>query len=174
MERIRWREPGSCASHAPGVLGPSCVGWERPTQIETIMLWNLLTCTVKTPAKRREQIIRDYVAAYNGFDVGRMLANFDERIRFENITNGISTLSVTGLIAFRAQAQDAKKLFDTRVQTVRSFYHDGDETQVEIDYEAVLAVDLPNGLEKGSALKLKGRSIFKFSGDKIVSLTDFT
>jgi hypothetical protein len=39
---------------------------------------------------------------------------------------------------------------------------------------AVLAVDLANGLRKGDELNLQGRSIFKFSGDKIVAISDIS
>jgi hypothetical protein len=38
----------------------------------------------------------------------------------------------------------------------------------------VLAKDLPNGLKKGQELNLSGKSIFKFSGNKITSLTDLS
>ena len=55
-----------------------------------------------------------------------------------------------------------------------SFKHLSDETEIEIDYYAVLGMDFPNGLKRGDELKLKGKSIFKFLNDKIIKLTDIS
>ena len=57
---------------------------------------------------------------------------------------------------------------------IKSFQHNGNETIVEIDYHAILAIDLPNGLKAGSELNLTGKSIFKFSENKIIELTDIS
>jgi hypothetical protein len=35
-------------------------------------------------------------------------------------------------------------------------------------------MDFPNGLQKGQELDLTGKSIFKFSGDTIIKLTDIS
>lgn len=122
----------------------------------------------------REKIISDYIDGYNTFDIDKMVANLDENIKFENITNGETNMSLKGLASFRAQAEQAKAFFSTRRQTINSYQHQEYETEIQIDYYAVLAVDLPNGLKKGNELKLKGKSIFKFSGDKIIELTDIS
>ncbi|WP_205504007.1 nuclear transport factor 2 family protein [Rufibacter psychrotolerans] len=124
--------------------------------------------------KAREEIIHRYVAAYNAFQVDGMLADLDENIRFENITNGVTNLSLQGLAAFREQAEQAKSLFSARTQTIQSFLHREQETEVEIAYHAVLAQDLPNGLKTGHELHLRGKSIFRFSGDKITQITDIS
>ena len=50
--------------------------------------------------------------------------------------------------------------------------HRENETEIEVDYSAVLAADFPNGMRKGEKLQLKGKSVFKFLEDKIVALTD--
>jgi hypothetical protein len=124
--------------------------------------------------KQRENIILNYIKAYNEFDMDGMVADFDESIRFENISNGKSIMTLFGLTAFKAQAERAIDVFSARQQTVKAFHHSGDQTEIEIDYEATLAVDFPNGLKKGRRLKLLGKSIFKFSGEKIVELIDIS
>ena len=119
-----------------------------------------------------EQMIRDYVDGYNNFDIEKMTANLDKHVRFKNISGGETNMSLDGLESFRAQAEEAKKLFSLRKQTIKQFAHKDDRTEVEIDYHAVLAMDQPNGLKKGDELNLEGKSIFQFSGDKIISITD--
>lgn len=122
----------------------------------------------------KEQIILNYITAYNKFDVDTMLKDFDENIVFENISNGEANMRLEGIEAFRQQAEAAKNYFSQRKQTVTSFEHRDNETEVQINYYAVLAVDLPNGLKKGDELHLKGKSIFRFNDDKIISLTDIS
>ncbi len=120
----------------------------------------------------REKIIKNYVDGYNQFDIDKMVADFDDNIVFENIQNGETNMSLKGLTAFRQQAEQAKTYFTERTQTIKSFVHNDDTTEIEIDYNAILDIDFPNGLKKGQELNLVGKSIFEFSGDKIIKLKD--
>jgi hypothetical protein len=122
----------------------------------------------------REQMIQDYINGYNQFDIDKMIAGFDDTVVFENIQNGEVNMSIAGIAAFRQQAEQAKDYFTTRQQTIKSYHHRSDETEIEIDYMAVLAMDLPNGLKKGATLHLSGRSVFRFLGNKIIKLTDIS
>ena len=122
----------------------------------------------------REKIIKNYIDGYNQFDCDKMFIDFDENVVFENIQNGELTMSLIGLLALRQQAEQAKNYFTARAQTIISFKHLGDETEIEIDYHAILGMDFPNGLKKGDELKLKGKSIFKFLNSKIIKLTDIS
>ena len=122
--------------------------------------------------KGREKIISNYITGYNEFDIDKMVQDLDEEVVFENVSNGAITMSLKGLAAFKEQAEQAKGYFSTRTQSIKSYTHQADETEIEIDYHAELAMDFPNGLKKGDELKLQGRSIFKFYGNKIVKLTD--
>jgi hypothetical protein len=122
----------------------------------------------------REKIIQDYITAYNHFDVERMIANLDNNIHFENISNGVTNMTLEGLASFKEQAENAKHFFSKRTQTIISCKHLGSETEIEITYHAILATDFPNGLKKGDELNLQGKSIFKFSGDSIIALTDIS
>jgi hypothetical protein len=83
-------------------------------------------------------------------------------------------MSLSGLTSFKEQAELAKNYFSLNKQTIKSYLHCNNETEIEIDYYAILAMDFPNGLKKGDELQLKGKSIFKFSGDKIIKLTDIS
>ncbi|MDB5062869.1 MAG: hypothetical protein JWP67_2712 [Mucilaginibacter sp.] len=124
--------------------------------------------------KLREQIINHYINAYNNFYVDEMVANMDPSIKFENISNGEVNMTLNGLPAFIEQAEQAKAMFISRQQTIKSFKHTTSQTEIDIVYHAVLAIDLPNGMKKGDELNLTGKSIFKFMGDKISELTDIS
>src|SRR4051812_37272772 len=110
----------------------------------------------------REILITNYIDGYNQFDIDKMVSHFDEHIVFENISNGETSMLLTGLKAFKEQAEQAKDYFSVRTQTIKSFAHQNNETEIEIDYKAILAMDFPNGLKKGEELRLQGKSIFKF------------
>jgi len=122
----------------------------------------------------REDIIKDYIDGYNQFDIEKMVAALDDNIIFENIQNNEINLSLNGLTEFKLQAETAKTYFTKRTQTIKSFRHFDNTTEIEIDYFAVLAIDFPNGLTKGQELKLSGKSVFEFSGNKIIKLTDIS
>ena len=64
--------------------------------------------------------------------------------------------------------------FPLRRETITSFKHEANETEIEIDYHAILACDLPNGLKTGDALQLQARSIFSFEGNKITAIEDIS
>ena len=122
----------------------------------------------------REEIIQNYIEGYNQFDIKKMIADFDDEITFENVQNGQINLSLKGMNAFRQQAELAKNYFVTRQQQIKSFKHLDNQTEIEIDYKAVLAIGFPNGLKSGQELSLTGKSVFDFAGDKIIKLTDLS
>lgn len=122
----------------------------------------------------KETIINNYVEAYNNFDIESMIADFSNDIVFENISNGETNLSIRGIDSFLKQAETAVKYFSKRTQTIRSIKHDDNKTEIEIGYDAVAAIDLPNGIKKGSVISLSGRSVFEFEGNKITKLTDIS
>jgi hypothetical protein len=122
----------------------------------------------------REIIISNYVTAYNNFDVDGMVADFDEDIIFQNIVNDETTMELDGIEEFRNKAEQAVDIFSSREQTITAFLHNENWSEIEIEYHAVLAVDLPNGLKKGDELDMKGKSVFEFSENKITRLTDIS
>lgn len=122
----------------------------------------------------REKIIQNYIDGYNSFAINKMVADFDDNIKFENIQNGQINLSLEGVEAFRQQAESAKSYFTTRQQIIKSIKHLDNKTEIEVDYNAVLAMDLPNGMKSGQELKLTGKSVFEFADNKITKLTDIS
>lgn len=122
----------------------------------------------------REKMIRNYIDGYNQFDIEKMLLDFDDEIEFENIENGVCNLKLSGVTEFKDQAEKAAGLFASRRQTPLTFHHRNSETETQIDYQAVLAIDFPNGMKKGAELKMQGKSIFRFSGNRIIGLTDIS
>ena len=119
-------------------------------------------------------IIKNYIDGYNQFDIEKMVMDFDDNIVFENLQNNEINLSLKGLTAFKEQAEIAKTYFAKRAQTVKSFRHFDNSTEIEIDYTAILAMDLPNGLKKGQELTLSGKSVFEFENNKVIKLTDIS
>lgn len=124
--------------------------------------------------KGREKVIKNYIDGYNQFDIDKMVADLDDNIIFENNQNGETNMSLTGLAAFRQQAEHAKAYFTDRTQTIKSFIHSDNTTEIDIDYNAILGMDFPNGLKIGQNLSLVGKSIFEFNGGKIIKLTDIS
>lgn len=122
----------------------------------------------------RQRVIENYIAAYNRFDIEGMLENLHSEIEFQNISNGETNLSIKGIDQFSVQAESAEKLFSQREQKITNILFEGDKAEVEIDYSAVLAEDLPNGLKKDAKIELKGKSIFTFRDGKIIGIQDIS
>ena len=101
--------------------------------------------------KTRDKIIRNYIDGYNEFDIGKMVYDFTENIIFQNILNGEVNMRLSGINAFKQQAEQAKSCFENRRQQITAIKHDSDKTEIEIDYSATLATDFPNGLKKATS-----------------------
>ena len=119
-----------------------------------------------------QKIIENYIKSYNSFDIKGMVKDLDEDVIFENISNGNVDLRTEGLDDFKKQAESAVQYFEQRNQTIQSWHFDVERVSIDIDYKAILAVDLPNGLKKGETLVLKGKSEFEFKNGKIIQITD--
>ncbi len=122
----------------------------------------------------RQSAIENYIRAYNSFDVENMLKELNPNIEFRNISNGEVNLTTKGIEEFKKQAEQAKTFFSEREQKITNIGFEGDKVEIDVDYKAVLAVDGPNGLSAGSKLELKGKSIFRFEGKKIIEIEDIS
>lgn len=120
----------------------------------------------------QKQIVENYVKAYNSFNVSGMLVDLDENIVFENISNGKIDIKIEGLDNFKKQSESATHYFSQRKQTIEDWEFNESIVTILISYEAILAIDLPNGLKCGDFLNLKGKSIFEFIEGKIVKIKD--
>lgn len=122
--------------------------------------------------EEQKTVIEEYVKSYNHFDIGGMIKNLADDVVFENVSNGKVDLRTEGLEAFKKQAESAKQYFVQRKQTIESWEFNNIKVSIDINYEAVLATDLPNGLKAGDTLKLKGKSEFEFENGQIKKITD--
>jgi ketosteroid isomerase-like protein len=122
--------------------------------------------------KAKKDLIERFVRAYNSFDVDGMMALMHPECSFQNISGGQVTASATGIRQFRELAEKSKALFSTRSQTITAYKFEQESVTVDIDYQGVLRVDLPNGPQAGQTLKFKGKSIFRFRDGLIYELID--
>lgn len=120
----------------------------------------------------REKSIQNYIEGYNEFDVEKMISDLDDNVIFQNIENGVVTMTLKGITAFKLQAEGVKAYFANRQQKIRTITHQMDKTVIEIAYSATVAMDFPNGLKKGQKIELNGTTIFVFCGRKIIAITD--
>ena len=120
----------------------------------------------------QKNVIERYIQAYNKFDVDGMIRDMRNDFVFENITNGNVDLETSGLAEFKVQAEKAKDIFSEQKQTIIGWDFQADTVTIEINYEGVLAIDLPDGAMKGDTLELNGTSEFCFHGSKIFRLID--
>ncbi|CAM3997358.1 hypothetical protein VA7868_01114 [Vibrio aerogenes CECT 7868] len=117
-------------------------------------------------------LIESYIDYYNAFNIPGMLSLLDELIVFENESNGVINTHTEGRAAFEELAQESAKFFSAREQKITYVDLSDAGATVGIDYQGVLAVDLPNGLKAGEVLAVQGKSCFEFSGEKIGYIRD--
>ncbi|MEO1102928.1 MAG: nuclear transport factor 2 family protein [Pseudomonadota bacterium] len=120
---------------------------------------------------QREAIER-YIAAYNAFDIEEMVSVLHDRVSFQNIAGGTITTQTVGIDAFRSTARESAKLFKTRTQTMTSMEPSDHGVLAKIEFVAVLATDLPNGMKAGDRLELSGETDFSFMDGKITGIVD--
>lgn len=122
----------------------------------------------------KRKLIHRYIEACNPFNIDGMMATVHPDIEFETIAGEEITVSNSGIKEFRQITDQAKQLFTEREQNVTKFdFADSDKVSVEIDYNTVLALDLPNNQKAGDTLRLSGRSEFQFKDGKISSILDY-
>ena len=125
-------------------------------------------------ATQAEKLVDNYIAAYNSFDVPGMLAGLCPAVQFEHSTNGDVTVRLEGKAAFEAQATRAAAWFTERTQHVAAFRWQDEQAEVDIDYFAITATDLPNGIKAGTTLNFSGHSRFSFRDGLIAFIQDFS
>ncbi len=121
-----------------------------------------------------KKLIEQFIEYYNSFEIEQMIDLFTEDCIFENISNSSGSILCHGKPELQEIASKACALFKERKQTITNWVISKDKVAVEIDYIAILAIDLPNGLKAGDSLRLKGVSIYEFEDGKIKRLVDFS
>ncbi len=120
------------------------------------------------------EIIEGFIGAYNRFDIEGMLLNVSPDVIFENRSGDRVDLRTEGIGELRRQAEDSRRSFTRRKQVIAGMKFGDDEVEIEINFTGTLAIDLPGGMKAGDRIELKGKSIFKFRGDRIIGLTDIS
>jgi len=103
-----------------------------------------------------------------------MMTTIHQHVEFKNVSGGEVNAVASGAQEFRELAEQSKELFSSRNQTVKAFESHEDRAVVEVEYEAVLAVDLPNGMKAGETLRLGGHSEYVFRDGRIYRLADYS
>lgn len=131
--------------------------------------------TKQHPMNQREEIVRNYIQAYNNFDVEGMVQHFSEDVVFENIQNGVTTDSLEGIEAFKEQAESAKSFFEDREQVISELHESSNLIEVRIQYTASLAMDISDTMKQGDKIELAGKSYFYFNDqNQVVKLQDLS
>ncbi|CAM4480849.1 nuclear transport factor 2 family protein [Paenibacillus tarimensis] len=123
---------------------------------------------------QKEVLIRQYINAYNNFDVEGMLNVLHQDIVFRNYSNNVMEIETTGIEQFRQLAEQGAKLFAERRQTIDEIQTVENNMKVTVDFEGVLAADMPSGLKAGSRINLKGLSLFEFIDGRISRIEDYS
>ena len=121
-----------------------------------------------------KELIQTYIKAYNAKDVPAMLALLDDQIVFENVSNSSASLTITSKQEFEQVARQSATYFTERKQIIRFLVLGDAAAAIEIDYQAILAVDLPNGLRAGNQLTLRGASFFEAKNGKLIRISDYS
>ena len=122
----------------------------------------------------QRNIIEKYVNGYNTYDIEAMMSVIHTEIEFVNLSGGEVNTTASGIDEFRSLAEEAINLFSSRKQTIMDFKETDDQAAIEVEYEAVLAKDLPNGMKAGETLRLNGLSEFTFRDGKIFRIVDMS
>ena len=81
-----------------------------------------------------------------------MLLYLHKDIEFRNISNGVVDVETKGINQFRQLAEQSKKIFSHRLQTINNYSLNDDKVEVDINFEGTLETELPNGLKTGEKL----------------------
>jgi steroid delta-isomerase-like uncharacterized protein len=121
-----------------------------------------------------EKVVEKFIEYYNSFQVDEMGELFTDDCLFQNISNTSRSVECRGKEDFLKLATQSALLFKERKQTITNWSIGDHKIAVELDYQAILAHDMPNGLKRGETLELKGISIYEFESGKIKRLIDFS
>lgn len=123
---------------------------------------------------KEKNLVQQYVDAYNAFDIDGMAALLHEDVEFRDISDGELEVETKGIDEFRKLAEQSKDILSERCQTIKKFTIFPNKIEIEIDYEATLAIDLSIGLNAGEKLKLQGKSIFEIKDNKLIVIEDYS
>jgi steroid delta-isomerase-like uncharacterized protein len=120
----------------------------------------------------RRNLIDAYIAAYNQFDLERMLALVTDDVHFEHHTGDELSVETTGKAELGKLARVGAALFAARTQTVIDMHEEGTVVIATIDFHGEIGEDIPDGPGAGSIIEMQGTSEFGFHGGKINRIID--
>ena len=118
------------------------------------------------------EVISRYITAYNNLDVKEMLDCLTDDVEFQNISSGKMDTHTTSKEDFENLAKMGVTAFSSRKQSILNSISVSNITLVPVDYQAVVAAELPNGWKAGQELKFAGASAFEITDGKISKVID--
>lgn len=122
---------------------------------------------------KQREIVEKYIEAFNAYDVEAMLQFVHPDVVYKNVVGEDTNAIITGIDEFRIVSERVKSYYSARREQITGLESVGDITTVDIAFEAVLAVDSPNGRKAGDIDKGTGRSVYEFLDGKIYRMTDY-
>lgn len=116
----------------------------------------------------QQELIVDYINAYNRFDIPGMLACLSPDVRFEHYERHALQLCVNGKHEFEQVARLSLSLFSSREQRILALQSLENEVRVELSFTAQLAQQ-----PEAAPLKLQGSSEFRFKEGLISEIRDY-
>lgn len=117
------------------------------------------------------ELVREFISAYNKFDIDSMVELLHPDIIFTNISDGEVNVQTSGKHEFEVLARQSANLFTKREQTITSLSEKDHVIVLNIQYSAVLAVDMGE-FKTGDSLNLSGISEYTFKDGLIYSIID--
>lgn len=124
--------------------------------------------------KEIREIIDNYVASYNNFDIDGMTKDFSSDMVFKNTENGIIILNTHGIEEFKDVALKSKEFFTQRNLSVLQYDIDEEFAIIYTNFKAVLAQDINESLKAGDEFSVGAKTIFNIKNGKIISLEDYS
>ncbi len=121
-----------------------------------------------------EDIINRYIKSYNDRDIDGMLDCVTEDVIFENISNTGQSMRLEGRELMGQVATLSGNAFSHRRQKLVNLVLGTGKAAAEIEFEGKAAVDLPNGVKAGEAVKIRGASFFEFRGRLLSRIADYS
>ncbi len=121
-----------------------------------------------------EDIINRYIKSYNDRDIDGMLDCVTEDVVFENISNTGQSMRLEGRELMGQVATLSGNAFSYRRQKLVNLVLGTGKAAAEIEFEGKAAVDLPNGVKAGEAVKIRGASFFEFRGRLLSRIADYS
>ena len=125
--------------------------------------------------KEKLDLINKYFDSFNSFDIDGMASTVHKDVLVTHFFDRKIPSSTFGSEEFRAYmekaSQEDNKLTQSRKENIKDITPLEDSVIVNTTYEAILAIDFPNGPKKGETLKQNWEIEFEFREGKIYTIT---